>query len=570
MARPKLLPGERYARDVVSGKQVACKWVRLACQRHLDDLARWGTKPGQGPYWFDVEAAEHRLAVNSLLKHSKGKWAGQEFKPEPWQEFEQAVLFGWKRADGTRRFRTAYVSVARKNGKSFNASGTEIYLTAFDGESGAEVYSAATKKDQAKIVWDESVKMVKASPQLLRKFETWRTALTVPRTGSKCEPLGADADTLDGLNPHGVVIDELHAHKTRAVLDVLETALGAREQPLLYIITTAGSDRFSPCRQEQDYAENVLLGVFEDESYFALIYTLDLGDGKDDPGDDWKDERVWVKANPNLGVSIDRERFREEAERAAQMPAKLNAFLRLRLNVWTEQEKRWHAVGTWDACNAPFDPDALKGATCFAGLDLSSTTDLTALLLLFPPTEDDLWRILPRFYVPEENMLERARKDRVPYEAWARDGFLFATPGNVVDYAYIRDDLGKLREFYEIREVAHDRWGAAKLATELAGDGFQMVAFGQGFASMSPPMKELEKLLLGKKLAHGGHPVLRWCFSNLAVAKDPAENLKPDKSKARERIDGITALVMALGRAVVQPADSDGDSVYEERGVLVL
>lgn len=561
MSEPQVhFTAEQYIDDVVAGRQVACKWVRLAAARHLSDLET-GVARGLR---FDEQAARVAVAFFSLLKHSKGEWAGRPVTLEPWQQAIIWIVFGWKRADGTRRFRTVYEEVARKNGKTTKAAGVGLYLFLADGEPGAEIYTAATKRDQARIAHSEATRMVKASPQLRKLVGIFKDNLHVEETASKFEPLGADADTMDGLNVHGAIIDELHAHKTRDTWDKLETATGSRRQPLVFAITTAGFDRQSLCWQLHEYTEKVLSGVVEDDSFFGIVFTLD-------EGDDWQDESNWIKANPNLGVSKKLDDMRRKAKRAAEMPAALNAFLRLELDVWTQSETKWVNLEHWQACGQAVNEAGLRGRTCYGGLDLSSTTDLTAWVLVFPPeAAEDAYQVLCRFWVPEDSILERSRRDRVPYDAWVRQGFITATPGNVVDYdfvlAQVDEDLGT----FDLRQVAFDRWGAAKLQTQLMelGDEDFLVGFGQGFASMSPPMKELEKLILGHGLAHGNNPVLTWMADNLVAAEDPAGNIKPDKGHSRERIDGMVALIMALDRAIRQTGG--GKSVYEERGILTL
>jgi phage terminase large subunit-like protein len=383
----------------------------------------------------------------------------------------------------------------------------------------------------------------------------------VESTGSKFEPLGADEDTLDGLNIHGAIVDELHAHKSRAVWDVLETGTGSRRQPLMLAITTAGTDRHSVCRQQHDYAEKVLEGVIEDASYFPMVYTLD-------EADDWQDESCWAKSNPNLGVSLRIADMRTQAEQAKQLPSKENSFRRLRLNQWTETVTRWIGDDKWKACTFEIDEEALRGRECYAGLDLSSTTDLTALVYVFPPTEDDLlFRIVPRFFVPEDNIMERAKRDRVPYDVWRRQGYLCATPGNVVDYDFILHMLAQDREKFVIMEVAYDRWGAEKIRRDIAEMDLVVVPFGQGFESMKEPTAQLQRIVLGRLMAHGGNPILRWNAANTVVRMDAAGCMKPDKSKSTERIDGIVALIMGLARALVQ---ENTKSIYESRGVLTF
>lgn len=545
-----------YARAVADDELPASKWTRRACERHLEDL-EGGADRG---LTFDPAAAQHAVDFFGFLKHSKGEWAGEVFQLAPWQTFLVAVLFGWKREDGFRRFRTAYVEVPRKSGKSTLAAGVGLYLFFADGEPGAEVYTAATKRDQARITHGEAARMVKASPALRRRIGSFRDNLHVLATASKFEPLGADADFMDGLNVHGAIIDELHAHRTRAVWDVLETATGSRRQPLLFSITTAGYDRESICWELHEYSQKVLEGVIEDDTFFAFIAALD-------EGDDWADETVWAKVNPSLGVSVKLDDLRRKAVKAKETPAAQNAFRRLHLCEWTQQEERWLDIEDWNACAFPVDLAALRGRRCFAGLDLSSTTDLTALVLYFP-RDDAPSEVLPYFWMPGENILQRMRRDRVPFDAWARDGYLELTEGNIVDYDAIRKRVHEVAELYDLAEIVYDRWNATALITQLQNDGLTVVPFGQGFASMTAPTKELEKLVLGRQLAHAGHPVLRWNVSNAMVRQDPAGNYKPDRAKSRDRIDGVVALAMALGRAIAQTAPQQ--SVYETRGVLFV
>ena len=364
------------------------------------------------------------------------------------------------RTDGTRRFRTAYIEIGRKNGKSTLAAGVALYLFAADREPGAEVFTAATKRDQARIVHGEAIRMVRLSPGLQRHVQVFKDNLSMLRTTSKYEPLGADADTMDGLNVHGAIIDELHAHKNRNLWDVLETATGARRQPLIFAITTAGFDRHSICWQQHDYGEKILDGVIEDDAYFAFIASLD-------PEDSWTDRKMWIKANPNLGISVKPESLEEQCGKAESLPAAQNAFRRLRLNQWTEQSDRWIDLSVWDACIAPVDAALLKGRECFGGLDLSTTTDLSAFVLLFPPEDDEPWQVLCRFWMPEDNVRRRVEKDRVPYDVWIREGWIEATAGNVIDYDILRARIQEDADRFHIREIAFDRWNATQLCTQL-------------------------------------------------------------------------------------------------------
>jgi phage terminase large subunit-like protein len=562
---------DRYIADVLSGKQIACHWVQQACQRHVDDLK---DGPARG-LLFDRDAAEHVLKFFTILKHSKGEWAGKLIKLEPWQQFMLWVLFGWKKDDGTRRFRTAYIEVARKNGKSTLGAGIGLYLLAADGEPGAEIYSAATKRDQARITHLEAIRMVRASPMLRRRIRTFRDNLNIEGTASKFEPLGADADTTDGLNIHGAIVDEIHAHKTREMWDRLDTATGARRQPLLFGITTAGYDRQSLCWVLNEYSKKILDRVVEDDTFFGLIYTLD-------DNDDWQDEATWIKANPNLNVSKKLDDLRRKCQRAIEMPSAQNSFLRLELNIWTQSETKWMPIEHWRQCGLPIDYAALSGRKCYAGLDLSSTLDLTAFVLVFPPLAgEDVYLVLSRFWIPEENMLKRSHDDRVPYDVWVREGFIEATPGSVIDYEYIFAQIDRDMRQFVIDEVAFDRWGASRVTNVLQDRlGFTtdaerhklsraplLVEFGQGFASMSPPMKELERLVMSHKIAHGNNPVLNWMADNVVANLDAAGNIKPDKEKSREKIDGIVALLMGLDRAIRHTPQK---SVYADRGVRVL
>jgi phage terminase large subunit-like protein len=560
-------PAMKYAHDVVAGKIAACKSVRAACERHLRDLET-GHERGLE---FDPDAAQHAIDFFGWLKHSKGEWAGRTIELEPWQQFIIWCVFGWMREDGTRRFRTAYQEVARKNGKSTMLAGVGLYMLLADHEAGAEVYTAATKRDQARITHSEATRMVKASPALRKRLRVFKDNIHIPETASKFEPLGKDADSLDGLNVHCAVIDEVHAHKSRDMVDILDTATGSRRQPLIFMITTAGFDRNSVCWEQHEYTDKVLSGVVEDDSFFGIVYGLD-------ESDDWEDERNWIKANPNLGVSKKIDDMRRKAKKAKEMPTALNAFLRLELNVWTQAETKWISLAHWQACGAPADDNGLRGRVCYAGLDLSSTLDISAFVMVFPPeTDEDNYSVLCRFFIPEAAMRERSKRDRVPYDVWVRQGFITATPGEVIDYDYIEDQIKEDAERYDLREIAFDRWNASQLINNLVNHGIAvldtkdgapvMIQHGMGYSSMNAPMKDLEKMIVQHRIAHGNNPVLTWMGNNLVASQDPAGNIKPDKEKSTERIDGMVALIMALGRALV---NGDASSVYDDRGVLTL
>lgn len=496
------------------------------------------------PAGFQFDAASAARAVGffaDVLRHTKGEWAGGRFILAPWQERIVRDVFGWKRPDGTRRYRRVYIEVPRKNGKSTLAAGLALYLLYADQEAGAEVYSAAADRDQAGIVFEQAKAMAELEPELVAVSEIYRRSIMVPSTGSSYRVLSADVPTKHGLNAHGVLFDELHAQPTRDLWDVLTTSTGARRQPLVVAITTAGFDRQSVCWEVHEYARQVRDGIIADPSFLPVIYAAE-------PGDGWTAEATWRKANPGLGITVKLEYLRDECRRAIESPAYQNTFRRFHLSEWTEQQDRWIDLGVWAENGATIAEAELAGRRCFAGLDLSSTTDLSALVLLFP-LDDGRYATLCRFWLPSANLGERIQRDRVPYDAWARDGFLELTGGNVVDYDVIRARVNELARRFEIRELAIDRWNATQLSTQLAGDGLMVVPFGQGFASMAAPTKEFMNLLLGRRLLHGGQPVLTWMAANVAVQQDAAGNLKPDKAKSTARIDGIVAVVMALDRA---------------------
>jgi len=548
----------QYAWGVRRGEIVACRYVRLAVERHFNDLET-GAQRG---IWFDHKAAEHALGFFRFLRHSKGEWAGKEMELEPWQQFFIWVLFGWKRADGTRRFRDSYLEVARKNGKTTVAGGIGLYLFVADDEPGAEVYAAATKRDQAKLCHDEATRMVQASPALSSRITVFRNNLHIQGTASKFEPLGRDSKSTDGLNIHGLLKDELHEWVDRDFNAKLDTAQGSRRQPLSLSITTAGSSRVSICYEQREHVIKILEGLEQDDAVFGIIFTLD-------DGDDWEDEAVWIKANPNLGVSVKLDYLREKVRKAKSTPSTLNQCLRYCFNIWTQAESRWIDPDAWAACGSePLDESLLAGRQCYGALDLSTTTDISAWVLVFPPLrEDEPYLVLARLFCPKDNIAARTKRDRVPYEAWEQAGMLTATPGAAIDYGFIRHRINEDAARFDLAEIAYDRWGASKLRQELEEDGHTMIEFGQGFASMSPPTKELERLVLSGLLDHGSNKALAWMAANLVIRTDPAGNIKPDKEKSIEKIDGIVALIMALDRALKH---TDTKSVYEERGVLTV
>ncbi len=581
----------RYVDGVTSGRIVTCKYVRQAVERHLRDLDTGKNRD----LWFDYEAAATALAFVQLLRHSKGKWAGQPLILEPWQAFIVACIFGWKKAAGTRRFNTAFVSVARKNGKSTLAAGVALDLLVADGEAGAEVYSAATKRDQAKIVHEEAKRMVRKSPCLRDVVTVLANVLAIEATDSTYKPLGADADTLDGLNPHGVIVDELHAHKTRAVWDVMESATGGRTSPLTLGITTAGSsgDQESIYWELKQYTLKVLAGVVDDDSWFGVIYTLDEGDS-------WEDESTWIKANPNLGVSVQLDDLRRKRVRCKATPAAVANF---RIKSCNEDVritgKPWLATdpgSAFDQCgggdfytptpphaqaSAPPGPavsralrpetiEKFRGRDCWAGGDLSSISDLTSLCFAFPDEAKTECDLLCFCWCPRDNAVGRTRDARVPYLSWSDEGFLTLTEGQSVDYDCIREALRTARDAWgwNIREVAIDPNNARYLITKLVeDDGFngpaQVIEHQQTTGHMNEPIGVTEKLVMDGKLRHGGHKVLRWCVSNCVIYQDTGGRRRFNKRAIREKIDVAVAAVMAVGRAMAKPVQQYARSIFD-------
>lgn len=508
------------------------------------------------------EAADRAVSFIKLLKHTKDKWAGVPFNLMPWQENEiLRPLFGCLNKDGLRQYRTCYVEIPRKNGKSEIAAAIALYLLFADGQPGAEIYSAAADRDQASLVFNVAAQMIRQSPALLKrcKIIDSQKRIVVHKTASFYRAISSEAYSKHGFNPSGIIFDEVHAQPNRDLWDVLTTATGARSQPLTFAVTTAGYDRNSICYELHDYGQKILKRVVDDPTFLPVIYSAD-------EDADWTDEKVWAKANPGLGSFRNIDEMRQMCKRAQETPALEMTFRRLYLNQWTNSEVRWMSMSAWDATACMVVPEDLKGRRCYAGLDLSSTTDLTALVLIFP-IDDGTYQVIPHFWIPKDTMLEKEKRDRVPYGVWVKQGLVTATDGNVIDYKSIQERLRRYRDDYDIQEIAFDRWGATKLAQDLIDDGFTMVEFGQGFASMSSPTKELMNLVLSRKLIHGGNPVLRWNADNLVVKQDPAGNIKPDKSKSTNKIDGMVALVMALDRAIKHQDDT---SVYEQRGMRSL
>ena len=519
----------------------------------------------KGSYYHEG-LADRAVAFIQALNHTKGKWWKEPFMLLDWQEQIIRDIFGIVKADGYRQFNTAYVEIPKKMGKSELAAAVALYLTCGDFEERAEVYGCAADRQQASIVFDVAADMVRMNPTLNRKCKILASTKRIEYTptNSFYQVLSAEAYSKHGFNIHGVVFDELHTQPNRKLFDVMTKGSGdARMQPLYFLITTAGTDTKSICYETHQKAKDILEGRKIDPTFYPVIYGAD-------EDDDWTDPKVWKKANPSLGVTVSIDKVRAACESARQNPGEENSFRQLRLNQWVKQAVRWMPMEKWDKCRFAVPEDELEGRVCYGGLDLSATTDITAFVLVFPPgDEDDKYVVLPYFWIPEDCLELRVRRDHVPYDVWERQGFLQTTEGNVVHYGRIEKFIERLGERFNIREIAFDRWGAVQMVQNLEGMGFTVVPFGQGFKDMSPPTKELMKLVLEERIAHGGHPVLRWMMDNIYIRTDPAGNIKPDKEKSTEKIDGAVATIMALDRAIRCGNDTSA-SVYDERGLLFL
>ena len=486
-------------------------------------------------------AADRAVAVINNLTHTQTPWAGQPFELRPWQERIVRTLFTTRR-DGLRKYRTCLLMLPRKNGKTELAAAIALYCLLFDREIGGEIYLAAADREQAGKVFGVMAAMIQNDQQLDAQCEIAisQKRIVHPASRSFCKAISAEAYSKHGFNASVVIYDELHCAPTRELWDVLATSQGARQQPILMAISTAGYDRHSILYELYSHAKAVVAQPLLDPTFLPILYEA--------PQEaDWRDERVWKKANPALGDFRSLEEMQTACARAQEIPAQENAFRRLYLNQWTEQAARWLALTAWDACRGMHDPASWRGRRCYVGLDLSATTDLTALVAVFPDEAGSGFDVLPAFFVPTESIPERVRRDRVPYDQWVRQGLLTATPGPVVDYEAVRRQLHTWRDQYDLRTIAYDPWNATDLVNRLEQqDGFRCVQLRQGFASLSAPTKALESAILAKTLRHDGHPVLRWNVAHVAVEQDAAGNLKPSKALSTDRIDGVVALIMAL------------------------
>lgn len=548
-----------YAQRVAAGVEVAGKFERLACKRFLDDLdVRQGTK--DFPFRFDETAGARACRFVDLMPHIKGEWAKPVYTDgrllyaklnmEDWQVFKTINLFGWVHIEsGLRRFRRAYEEVARKNAKSTWAAAVLLLLLAADHEAGAQVYSAATTGEQAREVFDVARNMADREPEFKARYgvTVGKHDITIPSTASGAKPLNAEGSTLDGLNIHGAVVDELHAHKTRALFDVLDSATGARSQPLILMITTAGSDRSGICYEQRGYTIKVLERTIIDETWFGIIFTLD-------DGDLWHDPAVWRKSNPNFGVSVKEDDMQAACRKALATPSAQGNFLTKRMNVWVNADSAWMDMQAWDRCaDRTLTLDQVKHLPCVAGLDLASKVDVAAKVRVFHDSQADRYLLIPTFWLPER-AVEQGRNSQ--YDGWRRSGHLQVTPGEVIDFDQIEDEIRADVSTLDMTEVACDPWQATQLISHMLDEGAPMVEYRQTVQTMSEPMKQFEALVLQGKLVHDGNPMMTWMVSNVVCHRDVKDNVYPRKEREENKIDGAVAAIMAIGRTIAGQGDT--------------
>lgn len=584
---PHVDAANRYARDVVAGKILACKWVKLACQRHLDDL-----KKKDWPYRFDKKKAERVCKFIELLPHTKGQWAAKQetLVLSPWQVFVVCSIFGWvQKKTGLRRFREVYCAVPRKNGKSLLAAAIGLYCFAADGEFGAEVYSGATTEKQAWEIFTPARLIAKRTPDLCEEYgiTVHAEALSIEENGSRFAPLIGNPG--DGASPSCALIDEYHEHSSDALYETMATGMGARQQPLIFIITTAGSNLAGPCYQKQLDVQKILEGTVQDETIFAIIFTIDATDlQQNDQRKALKDEDTWTteaalrKANPNFGVSLSEEYLRTRQDAAKRTARLQNAFKTKHLNLWVGAESAWMDMLRWNMAPARRSLEELAGRICFAGMDLSTRTDLTAVVFVFPPTEDDpLWHVHGRYYLPEDVIDNATSGNASHYDAWAKQGYLTLTSDDTVDYDVVKEDLLFFAERFQLRRLAYDDWNAEAFAQALVKlDPFKprmvrgqwedvVIKFPQTAKNFNTPMKDTEVLVRKRLLAHGHCPVMTWMMSNVVAHEDKNENIKPNKESVEKKIDGPVAMLMAISRGLLE-AHQTVRSKYEEQGLTML
>lgn len=513
--------------------------------------------------WFDREAAQHAVEwIEETCRHYKGRWAGTKLYLLAWEDTIVREIFGWKGKDGLRLYRMAYVEAPRKSGKTTIAAGVALYLAHADGEAAPEVFFAAYDKDQAKLCYDDARHITEQSPELSAKTATYLSRNSMElldNPGGVMKILSRESAKQYGLNIHALIFDELMTQANRVFWDAVTTAEGSREQPLIFAITTAGWDLQSVCFEQHSRTENIAEGTAEEPTFLGVIYGAEMDA-------DWTDEEVWKAANPSLGETVKLDYYRRKCKSAQNQPTEQNAFRTLLLSQWVGQAKRFLDIEVWDGNGAKPGPPANRAA--FGGLDLSATTDMTSFCVVAETTNGNI-DVYPFAFLPEEKLLERERRDRAPYTAWARDGLLMLTPGSTVDYAFIKEVVRQAAEDFDLRDISYDRWNASQLVGELEEEGLEMVKVGQGFAGLSAPTKELLRLVMDQKLRHGGHDLLRWCANSVAVQMDPAGNVKPDKAKSSQRIDPVVAMIMALDGWMRRGRELQKKSPYDDYDLAV-
>ena len=566
MSFPYIEKALDYATSVVNGEIPACKLTIAACKRQLDDLERW--HDADSPYRFDPVAAERICKLAEKLPHIKGEWAknNENIVLEPFQCFIYTTVFGWLDRKGNRRFRRAYVEIPRRNGKSTFSAPVGIFMLAADGEAGSDVYSAATTRDQAKIVFKIAHQMAKKRPKMLKHYGmgVLTNNIHIISTASKFEPLSADYSTLDGLDIHCAIVDELHAHKTRQVFDVIETGTGSRAQPLIWIITTAGDNLTGVCYEQHEYIVAILNKVIEDETYFGVVYSID-------PGMDWQSEEAWAMANPNYGVSVQIDDMRSLAKKASQSSQSQGAFKMKRLNIWVNAGTAFMPMDEWHKCaDRSLKLEDFKGEKCFIGLDLSSKLDVTSKIYLFKRRFADVEKIIifGKHYLPEERVHAEGLAKTAHYEAWAKDGHLLLTSGNMIDLDLIEQGIREDMDNFDVVEIGYDPWQASQMVGHLLAESAPMIEVRPGVAAFSEPMKMIEGFVISKTILHDGNPVLTWMTSNVISKSDAKDNIYPRKAKDENKIDGFVALLTSLNRLLSKP--DEGESIYEQRGLAEL
>lgn len=512
-------------------------------------------------YYFDKQAANKAIGfIETFCTHTKGELSGTALILEDWQKKIVGDLFGWKnKKTNLRRYRTAYIQIARKNGKSTLAAALALLMLYVDDEKGSEVYSAASNRQQAGIVFEIAKGMIQNNKELNSRGKIFRNSIINEGKGNFYQAISSDSKTKHGFNSNCVVYDELHTAPNRELWDALATSVGSRRQPLIITITTAGFDRQSICYELYSYAKRILDNSLKDDSFYPCVFECDIDD-------DIQDEKVWKKANPNYGISLKKKYMKIESQKAMDVPSYLNTFKRLHLNIWTDSVSVWIPNSEWMECHQEFDYDSLDGCAAWGGLDLASTRDLSALTLVFKV--EDKFVIMPYIFVPKENAIKRSKIDGVDYLTFIRENDVIATEGDVQDYSFIRKTINDLSKKYRIQSIAYDRWGASQLILDLTNqDGVPMSPLGQGFVSLSAPTKTFEREILAKNVIHPNNKCLNWCMSNVAIQEDASGNLKPAKNRSKEKIDPVVATICAF--AEMMTMDS-GESVYDERGLILL